>query len=170
MKKEDLKVGYLVETRDGTLRMVMPSQKEIVLIRSNGYHRQFNFYNEDLTNCDSFNKANDIVKVWGYSHYSNKVLEFDITDRELLWERKELPTLTEDEKTILRNVDEEFRYIARDTDNELWLYSEKPVKVDGIYGYWTSFHEKRNLPFDKLFQFIKWEDEEPYDIKELLKQ
>ena len=169
MKKQDLKVGYLVETRDGTLSMVMPSQKGIVLIRRNGYHRQLNLYNEDLT-YKLFNKAKDMVKVWGYSHYSNKVLEFDITDRELLWERKELPTLTEDEKTILRNVDEKFKYIARDKDNELWLYSGKPHNEISFGDYWTSFHEKRNLPFDKLFQFIKWEDDEPCNIKELLNQ
>ena len=174
MKKENLKVGYLVETRGGALRMVMPSQKGIVLIRNNGYHRQLNFYNENLTYCDPFIKERDIVKVWGYSHYSNTVLEFDIKDRELLWERKETPKLTEDEKTILRNIDEEFEYIVRDEDNELAVHTEKPSKLTntiGLEDFWgTPYGEKWTLCFSNLFQFIQWEDEEPYNIQELLKE
>jgi len=86
------------------------------------------------------------------------------------------PTLTEDEKVILRNL-KEYKYVARDSygkGGNLVLCKEFPERnwvLIGGDGYWL---ENRNqFPcstlriFNHLFQFIKWEDE-PYSIKELL--
>ena len=68
-------------------------------------------------------------------------------------------------KAILRNVPKHYEWIARDIDGHLYIYASKPKKGLTI---WVD----TGLPmvsFDHLFRFIKWEDEEPYSIKELLK-
>ena len=81
-----------------------------------------------------------------------------------MWERKEKPQLTEDEKVILRNVPYDYKWIARDIDGCLYVYESKPKK--GIT-MWES-DGLPMIPFVHLFQFIKWEDVEPYSIEELL--
>lgn len=82
----------------------------------------------------------------------------------------ETVTLTEVERTILENVDKMFRYIARDKDGELCIYNELPAKElttiwETDYGICVSLE-----PFNHLFQFVQWEDDEPYEIAELLKE
>lgn len=76
--------------------------------------------------------------------------------------------LTDDEKAILRSLPKEYKWIARNVGDWLCIYTNKPTRdnimwnsCDG-YKYWIDI-------FNHLFQFIKWEDEEPYSIEELLK-
>ena len=77
------------------------------------------------------------------------------------------PTLTEDEKVILRNLPKEYKWIARDNSSKsIIVCVNKPTKIDGFI---DGFGKMYNLPFYSLFQFIKWEDE-PYSIEELLKE
>ena len=80
--------------------------------------------------------------------------------------KKEKPKLTEDEKVILRNIDKEYKWITRDKDGDLGFHSVKPHKE--VY-FWSSLEANYvDDLFPNLFQFIKWEDDEPYSIKELL--
>ena len=77
--------------------------------------------------------------------------------------------LTEDEKVILRNLPERFKWIARDFSGYLFIYSDKPLKGKNMWHgeeilYWADIS-----CFEHLFQFIKWKDEEPYLIEDLLK-
>lgn len=84
-------------------------------------------------------------------------------------EHKKPVTLSVDEKAILRNLPEEFEYIVRNRDNSLDIYAEKPTKNDFM---WADSHLSV-VPFNlytHLFQFVKWEDNEPYSIEELLKE
>ena len=78
--------------------------------------------------------------------------------------------LTEDERVILRNLDKKWKWIARDLNcGNLYLYVEEPLKDDG---FWKNKLEQKWClihMFNHLFQFIKWEDDEPYNIEELLK-
>lgn len=84
----------------------------------------------------------------------------------LLSEHEEKPKLTDDEKAILRSVGNEFNYIARDEDKNLFIYMRKPSKD---LTKWKSGALFTTLDiFNHLFQSIKWEDEEPWSIKELL--
>lgn len=78
------------------------------------------------------------------------------------------PTLTEDEKAILRNVNQE--WIARDEDGYVRIFETRPIKGSerwelGGFG---------SMPlcdiFQDLFQWCKWEDEEPWYIPYLLKE
>ena len=79
------------------------------------------------------------------------------------------PTLTEDEKVILRNLPKECKWIARDSFknfNRLYAYPEKPNRLEKAF--MSQCNDQNLHAFNHLFQFIKWEDE-PYSIEELLK-
>lgn len=78
--------------------------------------------------------------------------------------------ISADEKVILRNLPEEFKYIARDSNTDIFIYKTKPTKkLSAWVNTITSNTAPLNL-YNHLFQFIKWEDDEPYSIEELLKE
>jgi len=79
------------------------------------------------------------------------------------------PKLTEDEKVILRNLPKEYEWIARDEDGELYIY-DKPEPFKEKINWYNESKSSELYIFNHKFQFIKWEDEEPYNIKELLKE
>lgn len=76
--------------------------------------------------------------------------------------------LTDVEKVILQNLDKEYKYIVRDKSSKLFLHEDKPYKLQAIWHNGKKFHEF--TAFKHLFQFVKWEDEEPYLIEDLLKE
>ena len=155
MNKSDLKDGNVVELRNGDFYVLANIYNEYILIAlTSKYHFNFDAYSIDLTVTCGFETL-DIVKVYK-----------DYTCKKLLWERKEKPKikLTEDEKAILRNVPQYYKWIARDGNGVVCLYPDKPHKSKTI---WDSYGAL--FPFHHLFQFIKWEDDEPYLIEDLLK-
>ena len=154
MKKSDLEYGNVVELRNGQKYVVYHSGYEKALVSLlNGWGTDIDFYNENLTYSYGITGF-DIMKVYK-----------DYTCKELLWERKEIPQLTEDEKVILRNVPKEYKWIARDLSGLVYMFIERPEKGQAIwYGCGQPV-----IPFYHLFQFIEWEDEEPYSIEDLLK-
>lgn len=150
MKKSDLKCGNVVELRNGLKFLFLDRHKSLVELTGVGC-TDIDYYDENLTRS-SRQESYDIMKVYK-----------DYTCKELLWERKD-PKITEDETVILRNVPKHYEWIARDNDGHLHIYASKPKKGLTIWA-------DTGLPmvtFDHLFQFIKWEDEEPYSIEELL--
>ena len=151
MKKSDLKYGNVVELKNGNKYLFFDNQS-LINLKGIGC-RALNNWCEDLTSADGYTEF-DIMKVYK-----------DYTCKELLWERKEIPQLTADEKVILRNIPEYYKWIAKDIDGSLYVYASKPKK--GIT-MWES-DGLPMIPFYHLFQFIKWEDDEPYLIEELLK-
>lgn len=54
-------------------------------------------------------------------------------------------------------------WIARDADNSLWLFEEKPCKSDYVWisslGVGVQFRIN-----EKLFPTVKWADEEPREL------
>lgn len=80
----------------------------------------------------------------------------------------EQPKLSHDEYVILKNMRKECKWIARNIKNSLQLYLEKPTKDD--YEWYEKEGYMVFAGYDHLFQFIKWEDEEPYNIQELLEE
>ena len=155
MKKSDLKSGNVVETRSGDKYLFTFHDEEDIFVdlTGDGY-----YYFESLYfNTNYKNSAIVIMKIYK-----------DFTCKELLWERKEekpKPQLTEDEKVILRNLPKKYKWIARDKNNCLFIYINRPIKSD----FWLNACDSTRLAFPHLFQFIKWEDEEPYLIEDLLK-
>ncbi len=79
--------------------------------------------------------------------------------------------LTDDEIVILKNIDKEFQWIARDENELLYCSTQKPFRNKEMKcwaygkGYCTSL-----TAFKHLFKFVQWSDKEPYNIDELLKQ
>lgn len=87
----------------------------------------------------------------------------------LLSEYKEPIKLSRLEHELLKFIDNEgYKYIARDNcGGVLFRYPKKPTK--NIYGEWGKGGICSDLRmFNDLFQFVKWEDEEPKSIKKIL--
>lgn len=107
----------------------------------------FNIYDNECS-CDD----NDIER-WAESEYVEEP-KYTITSRE----QKFLDTLVPDCK-----------YIARDKDNLLYVYYDKPIRGNK---FWKSDYASHDMPKDMygdVFSFIKWEDEEPWSIEDLKK-
>ena len=153
MKKSDLKYGNVVETREGIKYLYHCKNSDKFLNLDYDGFLWIRDFDENLNIIDCDNGL-DIMKVYK-----------DYTCKELLWERKEKPKLTEDEKAILKVLlKEKYKWIARDKNGCLYVYASKPEKVITI---WEGSGLPM-MPFNHLFQFIKWEDEEPYLIEDLL--
>ena len=153
MKKEDLKVGNILETRCGEKILVCNTDEWIKLtgIKVNKlvYHEKLIF---------EYNHKCDVMKVYE-----------DYTCQKVLWERKDIKP-TEDEKAILKNLPKKWKYIARDEDSSLWIFDDyKPYKAKTSPKWLGNIGEPLYL-FQHLFQFIKWEDKKPYLISDLLKE
>lgn len=77
---------------------------------------------------------------------------------------------TEDEKTIARNINKKYRWIARDSDGGLCIYKEKPKKSGIIWNIRSGalFDKIETLDgFSHMFWAIKWEDDEPTRISDI---
>ena len=152
MIKSDLECGNVVELRNGLKFLFLDRHKSLVELTGVGC-TDIDYYDENLTRS-SRQESYDIMKVYK-----------DYTCKELLWERKEKPKLNEDEKAILKVLlNEKYKWIARDKNDWLYVYASKPKKGITI---WENTGSPM-MPFVHLFNFIKWEDEEPYSIEELL--
>lgn len=75
--------------------------------------------------------------------------------------------LTEFEKQLILNLDEEYKYIAKDSKGTLFVYATKPTKINN--GVWANIDacQYTKIPVPNIFSFIKWEDEEPTSIDKL---
>lgn len=88
--KKDLKVGYVVKLRNGTLEMVMPVDREGVefaTTRSDGFHTRSTQYTDDLF-IDGRNRDYDIMEVYGFSRWCMEAYMISTKDRKLLWKRE----------------------------------------------------------------------------------
>lgn len=149
MKKSDLVAGkHVVKYRDGRFRFVGESNG--LLDSSGEYMHELCFYDERLNDFGG-DKEMDIVAVYELNE---------------VWKREE-PTITEDEKVILLNLPGNYEWIARDEDGRLCVYPGKPLKVTTKWGSGLG-HRFFDL-FDHLFQMVRWEDDEPWKIEDLLK-
>ena len=153
MKKSDLVYGNVVETREGCK----------YLYHINNQTRFLNLDCDGFIGVDSFDENLKCINKTFNEFDIMKVYE-DYTCKELIWERKEKPKLNEDEKTILRNVPKEYKWIARDLTGMVYIFIERPEKGQAI---WYGCGQPM-IPFYHLFQFIKWEDKEAYLIEDLL--
>lgn len=97
----------------------------------------------------------DRVREWAESEYIEK------------------PTITSKEKMFLDLLLAKWKYIARDADEKLYVFDLVPSKkrnswcIESVFIY-NYYNISENL-FGKMFDFIKWEDEEPWSIEDLKK-
>lgn len=87
----------------------------------------------------------------------------------LLSEYKEPIKLSKLEYDILKYLSDNTRhmYIVRDGNGNICLYDAEPKK-SGNGDWWVGRGVHGMMMFDKLFQFIKWEDSTPTPIKDVL--
>lgn len=118
--------------------------------------------NEELSN-------DEIAKIFVeiFKKISNICSEADENKIKEILMKNVKPTLSEAERVILENIDKDYKWIAKDRDGTLYFYSKKPTKLESFWEN-TGKCAKPNV-FNHLFQFITWQDNEPYNIEKLLK-
>ena len=147
VKKNDLISGkHVVELEDGD---------KYLFLEGRFVNSRF-WYDTDAKICKIF----EIQEAYSLSD----MLVFD-KGLDLIWENK--AELSEAERTILENLYRDSNYITRDECGELWLFENRPIKKDHIWDFLDGFGEKFNL-YKHLFKMVKWEDEEPTLIADLL--
>lgn len=79
--------------------------------------------------------------------------------------------LTNTERKILEGrLAEEYKWIVKDKDGEIVFFTDKPFKSYDERSYFSNvgiWSALRDMVF--AFEFISWEDKEPTNIEELLK-
>lgn len=96
----------------------------------------------------------------GYTDWSYSLDMLKHAENEPKW------VFTEDEKAILRNIDEDYKYITRDSFGDLELFMEEPSKRNN---YWGSSCDNEFFDiFNNIFKCIKWEDEEPCEFRKYI--
>lgn len=87
----------------------------------------------------------------------------------LLSEYKEPVKLTRLEYDILKYLSDntKYMYIVRDGNGNIFLYDEEPQKSESA-PWWTGRGMCHTSMFNKLFQFVQWEDSTPTLIKDVL--
>lgn len=172
MKKEDLKLGNVVEFNDGDFCLLANAKHHDLcfmhLSIGGGVKTSLSSYDDDLVYKGILCSLPSATLAKGYSI---KKIYKNFTLKEVLWERKEMPELSEAEKAVLKALPDKFKYIVRDRIGDLELYGSAPEKTP--YNDWWHIvgDDDEYACFDAynhLFQFIKWEDEEPYKISDLL--
>ncbi len=140
--KSDLRCGDVVFHRCGWF--VIGNEEDLAYINDN--------YDDELR---AFDCKTDIMKVY----------------RNPLWDREE-ETITRDEKVLLKNIAKIFKYIARNRDSTLFVYGDEPAKEVREVNMWIRRPDSyiANLAvYVHLFPMVKWEDDEPWKIEDLLK-
>lgn len=136
-------------------------RKEIL----NNYSKGFSIIDSHIDDCESIACESCL-----FSHSKNDDGYLTCINRKVKWllsEYKEPVKLTRLEYEVLKHYyNDSYKYIARDENGDLFLYIAKPSKGSNI---WRSISDHHNLyDFRKKFQFVKFEDEEPTSIKEVL--
>lgn len=133
---------------------------------------------EEIKNFDTDVTADEILSCWLHRITTNSSVNkhncsglvcsecLRLSLLNLLEEYKEPIKLTKFEYEYLKFAKENgYNFIARDKNNNLYLYSNKPWKAENDWDY-----EDGTTPvFAELFKFVKWENESPMLIEELLK-
>lgn len=137
-------------------------KKEILAIRSKGGDFAISKGDQNLIrNCMEFECDN--------CAFSNGNICTNNRVDWLLSEYKETVKLSRLEYEILKfAINKNYEYIARDYDGELYVFMEKPYKSESFFWKTDGYYSMLEM-FSVLFQFVKWEDEEPTSIDELLK-
>lgn len=158
--KSDLKEGMPVKLRGGAFRVLFCGR-----LRGKSTAFPIENLNEDLTH--KYSNSADVIAVWPVPKGNISINEMLNPEGEPIWVRKEPIKLSDDERVILSNIEDDYIWIARDRDGSLYVYGNKPQKGNA---YWSGDKYKRANIFEHLFQWVKWEDAEPVNFRELLEK
>lgn len=125
-KKDDIKPGYLVEHKNGLLRLVTftnNNKPDKILVSDEGQWGYLHNYSDELT--VDFNSGYDIVKIYGFTRWCYEALMCETDGRPLLWERKEEKVeekKPEPKKLTVAEIEKELGYsveiISEGAENE----------------------------------------------------
>lgn len=113
MKKSDLKPGYVVQYRNGYLRIVAESVGGMVLCNDKGIACNYlKRYEDNLVCTDETEKNFDIIKIYGFGdiRYACKAT---VESRTLLWKREDEEELSISESTMLNDLAKEIHENAK---------------------------------------------------------
>lgn len=159
-----LKVGRVVETIDGEMGFLLEDR----ILYSEGWD-DLRRFDEDLKH--EFDKDADIMTVYncpitnGYAwHFGLEVKMFLDT----IWRRKEAKVfeILDVENVMLSNLNDSFKYIARNHNGTLNIYKTKPTKQKVC---WVSIDYTDFSEYAHLFKYVEWKDAEPTLIEDLIK-
>lgn len=135
--------------------------KEIVETACNGNHFGMDKRTSDINSCDYitchncvFNDSKDCDKTrreWAESEYIEKSV------------------ISKRDREFLEYIKEEFKCIARDKNNNLFMYTSMLDTDKKGTGWWGSDYYCLNSKFDVYFPMVKWEDSKPWLIEDLKK-
>jgi len=174
MKKSDLKTGMRVETRNGRIWLVVVDFLingivDILLAGEHGGWMDGESYDDDLMlkryPVKKIVSDYDIMKVYSICEddcYHLDLLNLNI--RHLIWKRDEY---TSEQKEVFKALKVlGFKYIARDSDNNLNAYDSTLIKGENWWYSQDTNCQTCEFKSD-TFDFIAWEDAEPFEIPEL---
>jgi len=125
-------------------------------------NEKFNIKNYGANPC--FINIEGIIKNQQLIHISYKTLMQIINNPNLI---EDIPKITYTEKQInaFKSLVELFKlkFVARDKEGSLWGYVEKPVRHCDVWEYGANIVDLDALD-KEIFDFIKWEDAEPFDL------
>ena len=124
----------------------------------------FDVRDNSIKNCTTM-----LCKDCKFSKTKAKVLCTQTKLKWLLSEYKEPIKLSKLEYDILKYLSDNTRhmYIVRDGNGNIFLYDVEPQKSESA-PWWTGRGMCQMTMFNKLFQFVQWEDSTPTPIKEVL--
>lgn len=95
-------------------------------------------------------------------HYTQKQL-IELTFEEYV-------ALSDDELTILKNINKRYKFIARDDNGELYAYTSEPVRSCTNWGIRHGNQYTSLTAFNHLFKMVKHTDEKATSIYSLVEQ
>ena len=78
--------------------------------------------------------------------------------------------INREEYEELKELDDKWKWIARDSNTSLWAYKTKPRRFGGSFGLEDPAEGDCHYILGDQFNFVRWEDEKPYSIAELIKE
>lgn len=126
MKKEDLKAGYVLVFEGGEKRILLPimynDEETLIMV-----DEPSSSVGQQIYSFDPFIDSRvSVIEVWGMSDVVSQMVTTDLEYRELLWEKEKPIKVTGDERVFLANLPDEYLYIARDGDDRLFIYKDRP--------------------------------------------
>lgn len=159
-QKEDLRNNDIVILKNNDAYMLFNRNGELLLESENRqYMLKLSDYNNKLENN---HEEYHIVKIKRPSQLTDFVRSC-WKNIPTIWARR--PILSKDEYYILKNIDQEYQFITRNSNKQLYLYKTISEKIWNT----TSKSKFRLKIYEHIFEFIEFEDDKPYLIQDLLK-
>ena len=113
----------------------------------------------------------DNVLQYKINSYHSKVSNLKVNEIVKITKLPKKKQFSQDELCILRNIDKEYKWIARDEeDGGICIFIEKPLRKNHIWDLERSSHYMFFSCYNHLFNSIQWEDEEPVYIDDYVER